>query len=120
MNKILFIAIILFFGLLFLYNIFNKSLYEGMDNPDDSYNDYSDDPMILAQQNAGNIKSLKDQLDSISKSLETIEPKQDSMQDQIDTNTNSIQSLIQGQQDQANHASGMDSDNPPTDITGLD
>jgi hypothetical protein len=42
------------------------------------------------------------------------------MQQQIDTNTNSIQSLIQGQQDQANDASGMDSDNPPTDISGLD
>ena len=54
------------------------------------------------------------------KSLEEIEPKQDSMQQQIDTNTNSIQSLIQGQQDQANDASGMDSDNPPTDISGLD
>jgi TolA-binding protein len=120
MNNLLFLIIIFIFGFLFLYNILTPSLYEGMDNSDNSYSDYSDDPMILAQQNAGNIKSLKDQLDTISKSLEEIEPKQDSMQQQIDTNTNSIQSLIQGQQDQANDASGMDSDNPPTDISGLD
>jgi TolA-binding protein len=125
MTRIIYLLVIIFFLFLFLFNLFQKPLVEGLDQPDDStqgatYKEYSDDPLILAQQNAGNIQSLKDQVDDLLKTVDEMKPKQDQMQDQIDANTNTIQSVIQGQQDQGMDASGMNSDNPPTDITGLD
>lgn len=62
--------LIAFFSLLILYQIFlenfTEQITEGMTN---EYQDYdTNDPknvMILAQQNAGNIQVLKQQLDSL-------------------------------------------------------
>lgn len=125
MSRLIYLMVIIFFLFLFLFNLFQKPLVEGLDQTDDStegatYKEYSDDPLILAQQNAGNIQSLKDQVDDLLKTVDEMKPKQDQMQDQIEANTNTIQSVIQGQQDQGMDASGMNSDDPPTDITGLD
>ena len=125
MSRLIYLLVIIFFLFLFLFNLFQKPIVEGLDQTDDStkgatYKEYSDDPLILAQQNAGNIQSLKDQVDDLLKTVEEMKPKQDQMQDQIEANTNTIQSVIQGQQDQGLDASGMNSDDPPTDITGLD
>ena len=61
MNTLIINLLIVLFSLLILYNIiFRRSIVETMDS-NDGYKDYSDDPNILAQQNAGNIKVLKDQ-----------------------------------------------------------
>lgn len=62
--------LIAFFVLLIIYQLFleyfNGTIIEGMDNEYQNYN--TNDPnnvMILAQQNAGNIQVLKEQLDSL-------------------------------------------------------
>jgi hypothetical protein len=62
--------LIAFFVLLIIYQLFleyfNGTIIEGMDNEYQNYN--TNDPnnvMILAQQNAGNIQVLKQQLDSL-------------------------------------------------------
>jgi hypothetical protein len=62
--------LIAFFVLLIIYQLFleyfNGTIIEGMENEYQNYN--TNDPnnvMILAQQNAGNIQVLKQQLDSL-------------------------------------------------------
>ena len=121
--------LLIVFGLLFLYNVYltNKKVIENMDSSDSSdenkdgeYKDYGNDPTILAQQNAGNIKVLREQIDKAMQLIDKINPKQDDMEKQIESNTNSIETIIQGQQDSANQKAGMDSDPTPDDITGLD
>lgn len=121
--------LLIVFGLLFLYNVYliNKKVIENMEssdssneNKDSEYKDYGDDPTILAQQNAGNIKVLREQIDKAMEIIDKINPKQDDMEKQIASNTNSIETIIQGQQDSANQKAGMDSDPTPDDITGLD
>ena len=62
--------LILFFVLLIFYQIFlaifGKKMMEGLENEEKSYQNYNtSDPnnvMILAQQNAGNIEFLKEQI----------------------------------------------------------
>ena len=130
MNHLFINILIILFVLLFLYNVYlaNKKVIENMDLPgttntnseSDEYKDYNKDPMILAQQNAGNIQVLRDQINKAMEAINKIEPKQEDMQKQVDANTNSIQTMIQGQQDNVNEKSGMDSDPTPADITGLD
>ena len=124
MNKLFINILVLCFVLLFLYNIYiaNKKVVETMDNNDDSddYKDYKDDPLILAQQNAGNIKVLNKQVEKAMNIISKMQPKQKSMQTQIDSNTNSVGTLINAQQNSANSASGMDSDPTPDSLTGLD
>ena len=124
MNKLFINILVLCFVLLFLYNIYiaNKKVVETMDNNDDSgdYKDYKDDPLILAQQNAGNIKVLNKQVEKAMNIISKMQPKQTDMQTQIESNTNSVQTLLQAQQSSANSASGMDSDPTPDSLTGLD
>lgn len=124
MNKLFINILVLCFILLFLYNIYiaNKKVVETMDNNDDSgdYKDYKDDPLILAQQNAGNIKVLNKQVEKAMNIISEMQPKQKTMQTQIDSNTNSVGTLINAQQNSANSASGMDSDPTPDSLTGLD
>jgi len=62
--------LIAFFSLLIIYQLFlehfTNKIIEGMDNKYQDYN--TNDPnnvMILAQQNAGNIQVLKQQLDTL-------------------------------------------------------
>jgi TolA-binding protein len=129
MKHLLLNILIILFVVLFLYNVFlaNKKVIENMESDDSAkddsegdYKDYNKDPMILAQQNAGNIQVLRKQIDKAMEMINKIDPKQEDMQKQVDSNTNSIQTIIQGQQDNANQKAGMDSDPTPADITGLD
>ena len=129
MNKLFINILVLCFVLLFLYNMYianaNRKVVEHMDNNDDSddsddYKDYKDDPLILAQQNAGNIKVLNKQVEKAMNIIGKMQPKQNTMQTQIDSNTNSVGTLINAQQNSANSASGMDSDPTPDSLTGLD
>ncbi len=130
MQNLLLNILIILFVLLFLYNVYlaNKKVIENMDLPDttqentkkDDYKDYNKDPLILAQQNAGNIQVLRDQINKAMETINKIEPKQEDLEKQVEANTNSIQTMIQGQQDNANEKAGMDSDPTPADITGLD
>lgn len=130
MKNLLLNILIILFVLLFLYNVslMNKKVIENMELPDttqkdtskDEYKDYNKDPLILAQQNAGNIQVLRDQINKAMETINKMEPKQEDLQKQVDANTNSIQTMIQGQQDNANEKAGMDSDPTPADITGLD
>lgn len=124
MNKLFINSVILFFTMLFLYNVYNanKKVIENMEDAGSGseYKDYKDDPGILAQQNAGNIKVLRGQVDKILSLVNKIQPKQKDMVTKIDSNTNAIQSILQGKQDNVNNKTGMNSKNPPSDITGLD
>ena len=62
--------LVLFFSFLIIYQIllayFGDSVIEGLTNNDSEYKPYGKDPMILAQQNAGNISVLKKQVDELS------------------------------------------------------
>ena len=62
--------LVLFFSFLIIYQIllayFGDSVMEGLTNNDSEYKPYGKDPMILAQQNAGNISVLKKQVDELS------------------------------------------------------
>lgn len=52
------LILIVFFISLIIYQIYNYPIIEG-------FQDYSEDALILSKQNAGNIKVLKDRMDSL-------------------------------------------------------
>mgnify|MGYP001007943763 CR=1 FL=1 len=125
MHNYLNICLIVFFSLLIMYNVYLKlgTVKEGMENDTDNDNDYKEypnDPIIMAQQNAGNIKVLKQLVDTAMNTLNKIKPTLDGLNNKVDSNTSSIQSIIQGQQDSVNEKIGINSKNPPGDISGLD
>jgi len=78
-DKIFMKALIVFFLLLIGYLLFHEikkyyysvschpySVVEGLENKDEKYKEYDpNDPMILSQQNAGNIAVLKKQMDEL-------------------------------------------------------
>lgn len=103
----------LFFILLILNEIINamkKPIIEGASNNNgDEFQSYPQDPLILAQQNAGNIKFLKNrftQVDQLTKEIaqQNIDTntKLANMQQQIKTNADSINALVQSQKDTTN------------------
>ena len=57
------LILIVFFISLIIYQIYNYPIIEGATN---QFQDYSEDPLILSKQNAGNIQVLKGRLDSLS------------------------------------------------------
>jgi len=82
--------LIVIFILLIGYQIFLASsknpLIEGLEN---TYQDYGNDPMILAKQNAGNIEVLKGRIDKldglgIEEKLQNMQLNINSMQDNLD------------------------------------
>lgn len=79
---------------LILFNIYK---YVSRENIIESYENYGDDPMILAQKNAGNIEDLKSQLDDLKKSVDTMGTTLSDVKDQSDANTGSINGLLDGQ-----------------------
>lgn len=108
--------LILFFALMLMYQVF--PVMEGMDNnttSDTGSNTYKPydmnaEPLILAQQNAGNISYLKQRLDEmgdVRKWLEDLSGNVASLQTQVN-------GLVQAQQEYANQMTGG---TPPT-ITG--
>lgn len=99
----------------FICAVFHRQMLEGMDNPDSTpeYKDYShSDPLILAQQNAGNISFLKQQVDGLPALTQQVK----SIQDNINSLQDQINQLASAQQDYATQLVGT---TPPT-ITGAD
>ena len=109
--------LIAFFSLLIFYQIFleyfNETIIEGMDN---EYKDYdTNDPnnvMILAQQNAGNIQVLKQQLDS----LLGLDQEVKDISGNVVLLQQQVSDLVQAQQ---NYASQMTPTSTP-DISGVE
>jgi len=77
--------------------IYNIITYFFSDNIIESYENYSDDPMILAQKNAGNIEDIKSQLNELKKNSDTMETTLNTVKDQSDSNTDNITSIMSGQ-----------------------
>lgn len=85
--------LIIFFLLLILYNLgkllFKTTIVE-------NYENYGDDPMILAQKNAGNIEDLKGQIDGLKKKVDTMDTDLSDVKNQAETNENNITGLMNG------------------------
>ena len=97
MEVIIVYSLCAIFTLLILYHIFDKPLIEAASNPE--YKDYSkNDALILAKQNAGNIKFLKQKfetIDGLSKKINTIS-------ESVDSNTEAIHQMLKAQKEQTN------------------
>ena len=108
MEVIIVYSLCVIFAVLIIYemiSLFNKPIIEGATNGD--YKDYSgNDPLILAKQNAGNIKFLKQKFDTI----DELSKKVNTLDQSVDSNTESISQILQAQKDQTNKLSGVDSD----------
>ena len=117
--------LILFFTILVIYQIFlayfGDNIIEGLTNTDEEYKPYDNDPMILAQQNAGNIIVIKGQLDDmlgLKQQVQDLSSNVISLQSQVT-------SLVNSQNDYANQmtggtepqVSGTTSDETSTDET---
>jgi len=109
--------LIAFFTLLIIYQMFleyfNEKIIEGMDNEYQDYN--TNDPnnvMILAQQNAGNIQVLKQQLDS----LLGLDQEVKDISGNVVLLQQQVSDLVQAQQ---NYASQMTPASTP-DISGIE
>ena len=85
-------------------------LIEGMEN---TYKEYSGDPMILAQQNAGNIEYLKSRVNDLS----NLKGDVDTMKQDIQTMQIQVDGLVQQQADMAVELSGG---GEPVNVDGLD
>jgi len=92
--------------LLIMYPLFNRFLFlinrplrEGMDvatGIPTEYQDYKNDPLILAKQNAGNIENLKERVDKLeSYDISKIKQKMSDLNDQMIALTQN-QSLTMG------------------------
>tara|TARA_E500000178_G_C16476927_1_gene511299 strand:+ start:149 stop:469 length:321 start_codon:yes stop_codon:yes gene_type:complete len=88
------IFLISILSLLIVYNFFFLFFSR---NIQENYENYSDDPMILAQKNAGNIEDIKSSLDSLKKNVEDMKNEFQDVKDQTDQNTGSINGLLDGQ-----------------------
>ena len=82
---------------LIVYNIFNKPIIEANTNPE--YKDYSkNDALILAKQNAGNIKFLKQKFETI----DGLSKKINTMGESVDSNTEALHQILKAQKEQTN------------------
>ena len=112
--KLLVNLLILSFIVLLAYQIFSHLFYdnlmEGLENSSLEYKPYPADPMILAQQNAGNIEYLKQQIAG----LENMQKEVNDISLNLISVNEQIQGLIQQQQQAATQLVG----NTPLTITG--
>jgi len=83
-------------------------LIEGMEE----YKEYTNDPMILAQQNAGNIEFLKSRVND----FENVKGDVDTMKQNIQTIQIQMDGLVQ---QQANMASELSGGGEPINVDGL-
>jgi len=105
--------LILFFIILISYQLLlGNIIVEGLDN-NTTYQAYNmSDPLILAQQNAGNIEYIKQRLDSIQNMYQQVQDLSgnfQSLQDQVN-------SLVLAQNEYATQITG----GTAPEITGLD
>jgi methyl-accepting chemotaxis protein len=103
--------LIIFFLILITYQIIlGNNIIEGLDN-NNSYQQYnSQDPLILAQQNAGNIEYLKGRIDDVQgmyKQVQDLSGNVVALQEQVN-------GLVTAQQDYATQMTG----GVAPDITG--
>lgn len=93
----LFSAIITFLIVYHILSHFNKPLIEAATNPE--YNDYpKNDALILAKQNAGNIKFLKQKFETI----DGLSKKINTMSENVDSNTEALHQILKAQKEQTN------------------
>ena len=114
----IYLLIIFITGLIFLqlYNYYFAIITENMDTnnietEDEGYKEYYPDALILAKQNAGNIKVLKDKIDNIPE----VKNQVDNMQNEINEINSQIEQLLEQQQDIAKNIVGGDE---PYNISG--
>jgi hypothetical protein len=91
---VLIYLLIAFFVCLFIYQLilaFYPNSIEGMENKDTNtelrYTDYAKDPLILGEQNAGNIEYLKGQFNRLSTdsiNIDKLQTNIDALQQQVD------------------------------------
>lgn len=106
--------LILFFIVLILYQILlANNIIEGLENQYQAYNTNNpNNALILAQQNAGNISYLKQQLDSI----QNLDQEVQDISGNVVALQSQVAGLVQQQQQYATQLSGG-TGNPPQ-ITG--
>lgn len=113
MLSVINILTLFFVMLLFCQILFQHNTIEGLENKN-KYDPYdttrSEDALILAQKNAGNISYLKERIDGLDSIQKTVQDLSGNMV----TLQNQVNGLLQAQQD---YASQMVGDSPP-DITG--
>jgi hypothetical protein len=98
--------------MLILYQLVLSYSVEGMEN-DPTYKEYDpDNTMILAQQNAGNIKVLKQQVDGVM----GLEKQVTDLSDNVVTLQQQVEGIILAQQDYAQ----QNIPSEPADISGVE
>lgn len=86
--------------------VFSKPIIEGATNQ--TYEEYSGkDPLILAKQNAGNIQFLNDQAKNILNVQVNVLKKITTLEQTVDSNTESIHQILQAQKDQTDKLKGV-------------
>ena len=104
MEVIVVYSLCIIFAFLIIYHMFNKSIIEANTNP--QYDDYSkDDALILAKQNAGNIKFLKQKFDTV----DEFSKKVNTLSESVDSNTESISQILKAQKEQTDKLNMDDS-----------
>ena len=114
--------LVLFFTILLIYQVFiNEKLIEGLDNQN-TYQSYdtnnSDNALILAQQNAGNIQVLKQQLDSLTllpQQFQDLSHNFDKLQEEVDQ-INAAQADYVSKMNDTQNITGLDDNKPDTTI----
>ena len=106
--KLLYRFLILFFIFLIIYQIIERNIIEGIDetttpviSPTPTYKEYAADPLILGEQNAGNISYLKSQTDDIptfKKNITDLTTRVDNLEQQLaalgDQQNKAVQDMI--------------------------
>jgi len=90
------ILIFLFFLLILYQYLDSFKIREGIENSSVSYENYSDDPLILAKQNAGNIEFLKKEVEEI--------PEMKRKIDKLEEDVQILNDQLQGIQEQNSEA----------------
>lgn len=104
MEVIIVYSLCVILAMLIFYHMFNNPVIEGNSNP--QYNNYpKDDALILAKQNAGNIKFLKQKFDTV----DELSKKVNTLSESVDSNTESIHQILKAQKEQTNKLKGADS-----------
>jgi hypothetical protein len=87
--------IIIFFSFLIIKQVFFKSvIVEGASN----YQDYSDDPLILAQKNAGNISSMNEEIKELKANVDKNTKDIASTKSLAESNKKNFDAMIKAQQ----------------------
>jgi predicted nuclease with TOPRIM domain len=115
-DSIIFLLIIFFIFLLsyqVFLEFFKTNIIEGLTNEYSAYDTKnSDNALILSQKNAGNIESLKEQIDEVS----NIKPTVDELKQHMELLNSQVQDLVKQQAEFAQQIAG----NKPPEVTGAD